>query len=68
VPSSSELHDAEYDAEYCRKQAEETRALAEKMQDARTKSLMLGIAKSYEEMAKSYDKIANWQKRTREPK
>jgi len=27
---------------------------------------MLGIARSYEEIAKSYEKIANWQKRLRE--
>jgi len=42
--------------------------LAEEMLDAYTKSLMLDIAKGYEEIVKSYEKIANWQERTREPR
>jgi DNA-binding ferritin-like protein len=41
------------DAEYWRKRAEEARTLAEQMNDPHTKSLMLGIAESY-------DKIAKW--------
>jgi hypothetical protein len=41
------------DAEYWRKRAEEARTLAEQMKDTHAKSLMLGIAESYE-------KIANW--------
>jgi hypothetical protein len=38
------------------------------MQDTHTKLLMLGVAESYEEIAKSYETLANWQKRPREPK
>jgi DNA-binding ferritin-like protein len=50
------------DAEYWRKRAEEARTLAEQMKDAHTKSLMFGIAESYE-------KIAKWAaERTGEPK
>jgi DNA-binding ferritin-like protein len=41
------------DAEYWRKRAEEACTLAEEMKDTHTKSLMLGIAESY-------DKIAKW--------
>jgi hypothetical protein len=62
VHSSSEVHDAEY----WRKRAIETRALAENMLDTHTKLLMLGIADSYEEIAKSYEKVAKWQKLTGE--
>jgi DNA-binding ferritin-like protein len=40
------------DAEYWRKRAEEARTLAEQMKDTHTKSLMLGIAESYEKIAK----------------
>jgi hypothetical protein len=40
------------DPEYWRKRAEEARTLAEQMAEARTKSLMLGIAASYEKIAK----------------
>ena len=40
------------DAEYWRKRAEEARTLAEQMKDRQTKSLMLGIAESYERIAK----------------
>jgi hypothetical protein len=64
VPSSSDFKDAEY----FRKRAEEARTLAEGMLDARTKSLMLDIAKGYEEIVKSYEKIANLEKHTDEPK
>jgi DNA-binding ferritin-like protein len=39
-------------AEYWRKRAEEARALAEQMKDPLTQSLMLGIAESYEKIAK----------------
>jgi hypothetical protein len=63
VPSSSNFKDAEY----FRKRTEEARTLAEEMLDAHTKSLMLDIAKGYEEIAKSYQKIADFQKRTGEP-
>jgi hypothetical protein len=41
------------DAEYWRKRAEEARTIAERMTNAHTKSLMLGVAESYE-------KIAEW--------
>jgi hypothetical protein len=46
---------------YCRNRAEERRArtLAERMFDAYTKVLMLGIAESYERIAHSYDVIAS---------
>jgi DNA-binding ferritin-like protein len=40
------------DAEYWRKRAEEARTIAERMMDAHTKSLMLGVAESYEKIAK----------------
>jgi hypothetical protein len=40
------------DAEHWRKRAEEARSLAEQMKDTHTKSLMLGIAESYEKIAK----------------
>jgi DNA-binding ferritin-like protein len=50
------------DAEYWSKRAEEARTLAEQMKDTHTKSLMLGIAESYE-------KIARWAaERTGEPR
>ena len=61
---SSEL----YDVAYWQKRAKEARALAEGMQDAHTKLLMSGIADSYEEIAKSYEKIANWRTRNLDPK
>ncbi len=64
VPTSSDLKDVEY----FRKRAEEARTLAEEMKDAHTKSLMIGIAKSYEQIVKSYERIANLEKRTLEPK
>ncbi len=64
VPSFSDLKDAEY----FRNRAEEARILADQMQDAHTKALMLGIAKSYEEIVKSYEKIASLQDRSRELK
>jgi DNA-binding ferritin-like protein len=57
--SSSDLNDAEY----FRKRAKEARSLAEKMGDARTKSLMHGIAESYERIAISCEKVANWETR-----
>jgi hypothetical protein len=40
------------DPEYWQKRAEEARILAEQMMDTHTKSLMLGIAASYEKIAK----------------
>ena len=40
------------DPEYWQKRAEEARTLAEQMMDTHTKSLMLGIAASYEKIAK----------------
>jgi hypothetical protein len=40
------------DAEYWRKRAEEARTISERMTDAHTKSLMLGVAESYEKIAK----------------
>jgi hypothetical protein len=50
------------DAEYWRKRAEEARTLAEQMENTETKALMLGIADSYE-------KIAKWTaERTGEPR
>ena len=58
---------APYDVEYWRNRAEEARRLAETMRDAHSKILMLGIAESYEEIAKSYEKVAQWLKRSRGP-
>jgi len=50
------------DPEYWRKQAEEARSLAEQIADAYTKSIMLGVARSY-------DKIARWvEDRSRKPR
>ena len=43
------------DPDYWRKRAEEARTLAEQMMDTHTKSLMLGIAASYEKIAKWAD-------------
>ena len=40
------------DPEYWRNRAEEARTIAERMTDAHTKSLMLGVADSYEKIAK----------------
>ena len=40
------------DPEYLQKRAEEARILADQMMDIHTKSLMLGIAASYEKIAK----------------
>jgi len=64
MPSSSDLNDAEY----FRKRAKEARSLAEKMGDAHTKSLMRGIAESYEQIAKSCEKVANWENRSHDAK
>jgi hypothetical protein len=47
------------DLEYWHKRAEESRTLAEQMKAANTKSIMLGIAASYE-------KIAKWTEERRE--
>jgi DNA-binding ferritin-like protein len=38
--------------EYWRNRAEEARTLAEQMRDPQTKALMLGVAESYEKIAK----------------
>jgi DNA-binding ferritin-like protein len=38
--------------EYWRNRAEEARTLAEQMKDPQTKALMLGVAESYEKIAK----------------
>lgn len=54
------------EVEYWRKRAEEARVLAEEMKDANTKTLMLGIAESYERIAKSYKTIADYEKRQSE--
>jgi hypothetical protein len=51
-----------FDTAYSINRAEEARRLAEGMQDANTRILMLGIAESYEVIAKSYEKIAKWKK------
>jgi hypothetical protein len=40
------------DADYWRKRAEEARTISERMTDAHAKSLMLGVAESYEKIAK----------------
>ena len=61
VPPSA-LHDVEY----WLKRAEEARAFADEMRDPETKSLMLGIAESYEQIAKAYEKIADYQKHSRD--
>jgi hypothetical protein len=63
VPSPS----PPYDPEYWKKRAEEARTLAEGMADAHTKILMLGIAESYEQIAKSYESLAKWQEQPRGP-
>lgn len=63
MPSSSDIKDTQY----FRKRAEEARTLAEEMLDAHAKSLMLGIADSYEQIAKSYEKVASLEKRLRDP-
>ena len=47
-----------YDADYWRKRAEEARTISERMTDAHTKSLMLGVAESYEKIAKWAAEIA----------
>jgi len=51
------------DVEYWRKRAEEARTMAEEMKDAKTRELMRGIAASYEQIAKSYETIADYEKR-----
>jgi hypothetical protein len=56
---SSELDEVEY----WRKRPEEARVLAEEMKDGNTNTLMLGIAESYERIAKSYKTIADYEKR-----
>jgi hypothetical protein len=45
-------------ADFWRNRAEEARVMSERMVDAYTKFLMLGIADTYERIAKSYDLIA----------
>jgi hypothetical protein len=40
------------DPDYWRKRAEEARTIAERMTDTHTKALMLGVAESYEKIAK----------------
>ena len=57
-----------YDPEYWKKRAEEARTLAEGMVDAHTKILMLGIAESYEQIAKSYESLSKWQSGRADPK
>ena len=49
-----------FDPEYWKRRAEEARTLAEGMHEAHTKILMLGIAESYEQIAKSYESLAKW--------
>ena len=46
-------------SDYWRKRTEEARTLSERMIDAYTKVLMLGIADTYERIAQSYDLIGN---------
>jgi hypothetical protein len=46
-------------SDFWRNRAEEARTMAERMLDAYTKLLMLGIAESYERIAASYDLIAS---------
>jgi hypothetical protein len=48
MPSPS-LHD---DPDYWRKRAEEARTIADEMRDVSTKNIILGIALSYEQIAK----------------
>jgi DNA-binding ferritin-like protein len=55
-----------HDVEYWLKRAEEARTFADEMRDHETKSLMLGIAQSYERIAKAYEKIADYQKHRRD--
>ena len=63
MPSPS----APYDTNYCRKRAEEARSLAEGMHEAHTRVLMLGIAESYEQIAKSYEKLTELKLHSGEP-
>jgi hypothetical protein len=63
VPSPS----APYDTTYWRKRAEEARSLAEGMRDAHIRVLMLGIAESYEQIAKSYEKLTELKRHPGEP-
>jgi hypothetical protein len=53
-----------YSVEYWQKRAEEARALAEEMRDYGTKQLMLGIAESYDQIAKSYKALSEHDKRS----
>jgi len=46
-------------SDYWRKRAEEARTMSERMLDSYIKVLMLGIAESYEQIAKSYDLIGS---------
>jgi hypothetical protein len=55
-----------YDPEYWKKRAEEARTLAEGMNDAHAKILMLGTAEAYEKIAKSYENLARWKQHQRD--
>jgi hypothetical protein len=44
-------------SDHWRNRAEEARTLSERMLDAQTKFLMLGIAETYERIAKCYDAV-----------
>ena len=41
--------------DYWRQRAEEARTFSEQMRDSQTKALMLGIAETYERIAKAYE-------------
>jgi hypothetical protein len=41
--------------EYWRQRADEARTLSEQMRESQTKALMLGIAETYERIAKAYE-------------
>ena len=62
MPSPS----APFDTNYWRKRAEEARSLADGMRDAQTR-VMLGIAESYEQIAKSYEKLTELKLHPGEP-
>jgi hypothetical protein len=54
---------AAHDVKYCKKRAEEARSLAEEMHDANTRILMLGIAETYEQIAKFYEVVEKLKER-----
>jgi hypothetical protein len=54
--------------EYWRGRAEETRTIAESMEDEASKNIMLGIAKDYDRMAERAEQRLNRRKKSEESK